>query len=144
MRSITNISMIILLIYSFAFSQTGKIFLEISGFKNNKGLVRIVLFNQSKGFPSEYKYGLVSKSQPVDTSFISVTFDSISYGAYAVSVLHDENKNGEMDTNILGIPREGYGVSNNVNPKMRSPRFDEALFSLKNPIKKLKIILNYR
>jgi uncharacterized protein (DUF2141 family) len=127
-----------------ALSQPGKIFLEISGFKNNQGLVRIVLFDQSKGFPSEYQYGILLKSQPVDSSIIFVTFDSISYGTYAVSVLHDENKNGKMDTNFLGIPKEGYGVSNNVNPGMRAPRFEEALFLLKNPIRKLKIAIHYR
>ncbi len=143
MKLLTNI-FIILLLYSLTYSQTGKVYVEISGFKNNKGLVRIVLFNQSKGFPSEHQYGLLTKSQPIDSSFITVIFDSLTDGEYALSVLHDENKNGKIDTNFLGIPKEGYGVSNNVNPNLRSPRFDEALFSLQNFIKKLKITLYYR
>jgi uncharacterized protein (DUF2141 family) len=144
MKTITNIKIIILLFYSFAFSQTGKISVQIDGFKNNNGLINIILFNQSKGFPSEYKYGLASQSLPIDSSIISITFDSLSYGEYALSVLHDENNNGKMDTNFLGIPKEGYGVSNNIRPKMRPPRFDEALFSLKEPQKIIKIILYYR
>ena len=144
MKSITKIIIITLLFYSYAFPQTGKISVQINGFRNNIGVVRIVLFNQSKGFPSDYQHGLVSKSQAIDTSFISVTFDSLTYGEYALSVLHDENKNGKMDSNFFGIPKEGYGVSNNVNPTMRAPRFNEALFSLNESLKKLKIILHYR
>ena len=31
-----------------------------------------------------------------------------------------------MDSNFLGIPREGYAVSNDVRPKFRAPRFGEA------------------
>jgi uncharacterized protein (DUF2141 family) len=143
MKPIIN-TLIILLLYSLAFSQTGTICAEISGFKNNTGLVRIVLFNQSKGFPSGYQYGLLAKSQPIDSSLITVIFDSLTYGEYAVSVLHDENKNGKIDNNFLGIPREGYGVSNNVNPMLRPPRFTEARFSLQNIIKIVKITLYYR
>ena len=144
MISITKIVMIFLFIYSFTLSQQGKLFIEIKGFKNNQGLVRIVLFDQHKGFPSEYQYGILSKSQPIDSSIIFVTFDSISYGRYAISVLHDENNNGKMDTNFWGIPKEGYGVSNNINPAMRAPRFEEASFILEKSIKKLKISLHYR
>lgn len=144
MKSIIKNHIIILLFSSLVFSQTGKIVVQIIGFKNNKGIARIVLFDQKKGFPSEHIYGLVSKSVFIDSSFITVALDSLFYGEYALSVLHDENNNGKMDTNFLGIPKEGYGVSNNVNPKMHAPRFDDALFSLRKPLKKVEIILHYR
>ncbi len=47
-------------------------------------------------------------------------------GVYAVAVHHDANSNGKLDANFLGIPREGYGVSNDVRPRFRAPRFSEA------------------
>ena len=47
-------------------------------------------------------------------------------GTYAVAVHHDANANGKMDTNFLGIPNEGYGVSNDPRPRFRAPRFEEA------------------
>lgn len=47
-------------------------------------------------------------------------------GTYAVAVFHDANANGRMDSNFLGMPKEGYGVSNDVRPKFRAPRFSEA------------------
>ncbi len=54
-----------------------------------------------------------------------LTFDVVP-GAYAVAVHHDANSNGKVDANFLGIPKEGYGVSNDPRPKFRAPRFGEA------------------
>ncbi len=51
-------------------------------------------------------------------------------GTYAVAVYHDANSNGKLDANFLGIPREGYGVSNDVRPRFRAPRFSEARVSV--------------
>ena len=51
-------------------------------------------------------------------------------GTYAVGVLHDENRNGRIDTGLFGIPTEGYGVSNNPRPRRRAARFGEATFTV--------------
>ena len=139
-----NLPVFILILGSLTYAQSGKIIVEIQEFKNTKGLARIVLFNQSEGFPSEYQFGIKSKSLNLDSTVISAVFDSVDYGEYALSVLHDENKNGKIDTNFIGIPREGYGVSNNINPKLRAPLFDEAMFLLNIPEIKINIILHYR
>ncbi|MFN7191683.1 MAG: DUF2141 domain-containing protein, partial [Rhodospirillales bacterium] len=53
-------------------------------------------------------------------------FTDLRPGTYAVSVSHDLNGNRKTDTNFLGIPREDWGVSNNVRPTLRAPTFDEA------------------
>ena len=45
---------------------------------------------------------------------ITVVFENLKPGKYAVSVLHDANKNKDLDKNKLGIPKEGFGFSNNV------------------------------
>jgi uncharacterized protein (DUF2141 family) len=58
-------------------------------------------------------------------------FNDIPPGVYAVAVFHDENANGKLDKNFLGIPREGYGASNNVRPKMSAPAFKDAAFTVK-------------
>lgn len=58
-----------------------------------------------------------------------LVFRDLPAGDYAVKVMHDENGNGKLDTNMLGMPLEGYGFSN--DPKvMRKPTFDEARFAL--------------
>jgi uncharacterized protein (DUF2141 family) len=58
-----------------------------------------------------------------------LTFD-LEPGTYAVAVHHDANANGKLDTNFLGIPKEGYGVSNDARPKLRAPQFDEAKLTI--------------
>lgn len=58
-----------------------------------------------------------------------LAFEGVAPGRYAVMVIHDENGNGRLDTNLVGMPVEGYGFSN--NPKvMRRPTFEEAAFEL--------------
>ncbi|TDK29111.1 DUF2141 domain-containing protein [Luteimonas terrae] len=58
-----------------------------------------------------------------------VTFDGVPAGRYALMVIHDENGNGTLDTNLVGMPVEGYGFSN--NPRVtRKPTFEEAAFDV--------------
>ena len=56
-----------------------------------------------------------------------VSICDVEAGAYAISIFQDENSNGELDSNFIGIPKEPYGFSNNLK-KMRPPSFEEALF----------------
>lgn len=58
-----------------------------------------------------------------------VRFDDVPAGRYALMVIHDENGNGTLDTNLVGMPVEGYGFSNNPRV-MRKPTFDEAAFDV--------------
>lgn len=59
----------------------------------------------------------------------TVTFDGVPAGRYALMVIHDENGNGTLDTNLVGMPVEGYGFSNNPRV-MRKPTFEEAAFDV--------------
>ncbi len=63
-------------------------------------------------------------------------FTNITTGNYAVSVAHDENTNKKVDTNFVGMPTEAWGVSNNIRPLMRAPRWHEAQFTLATGEKK--------
>jgi uncharacterized protein (DUF2141 family) len=55
----------------------------------------------------------------------------VPHGLHAVSVRHDEHNSGKLEKNLVGIPTEGYGGSNNPEPKLRAPTLDEAKLSLK-------------
>ncbi len=72
---------------------------------------------------------LVNRDISPGASETILSFDVVP-GAYAVAVHHDANSNGKVDANFLGIPREGYGVSNDARPKFRAPRFGEARVAL--------------
>ena len=72
-----------------------------------------------------------------------MSFPGIAPGTYAVSVYHDENSNDKLDTNFLGIPREGVGASNNAHGHMGPPKFDSAKFQWAGAWLNLEITINY-
>jgi uncharacterized protein (DUF2141 family) len=59
---------------------------------------------------------------------IRCDFEDIPTGTYALAVIHDENMNGKLDTNLLGVPKEGYGFSNDVKAVRGAPTFSDASF----------------
>jgi uncharacterized protein (DUF2141 family) len=72
-----------------------------------------------------------------------VTFTDLETGDYAFALFHDENGNNEMDSNMFGVPKEGYRFSTNYKPTMNMPDFDEADFKIEgDTIQKINII-NY-
>lgn len=126
-----------------ASSQSAEITVSIKGVKNNKGNICVLLFNNSKGFPDNPDNALLSKIIPAQTREIIVKLDGITPDTYAVTVLHDENKNFKMDYNWLGIPKEGFGVSNNAKGKFGPPKFEDASFKFTGGNHSLSIQMSY-
>lgn len=65
-----------------------------------------------------------------DSDRLSVEFEGLAPGAYAVSVVYDEDADGELDTGMFRIPSEPIGVSNNVRSKFGPPGWKKAKFDL--------------
>jgi len=63
----------------------------------------------------------------------------IPYGDYGIAALHDENKNGKMDKNLLGMPLEPYGFSNNQRVNFGPPKWEKAKFAVKNSTTEISI-----
>jgi uncharacterized protein (DUF2141 family) len=105
----------------------------------------VVLFQSAEGFPSDTSKAIHQQSVDISSNTLSAetTFRDLPYGTYAVAVLHDENGNGKMDKNFMGIPKEGYGASNNPRKRMGPPGFDEAKFSVTQPAQTIEIRLIY-
>jgi uncharacterized protein (DUF2141 family) len=102
---------------------------EVTGLASSRGVVECVLWAGPDGFPTDTARAQ-AKVQVKGLAGPSArcTFDAVPRGTYAVTMSHDENENGKVDKNFLGIPLERYGFSNNPRPFMRAPRFDEAAF----------------
>jgi uncharacterized protein (DUF2141 family) len=111
-------------------AQTGSIRITVEGVANDRGQIGVLLFKTESGFPGDHTKAYRQQLVPAGNKTYEFRFDGIPYGTYAVSAMHDENMNLKVDTNFVGIPREGNGVSNNVRPAMRAPRFSEAIFEL--------------
>jgi uncharacterized protein (DUF2141 family) len=97
----------------------------IKDIKNINGDILIGLYDSTSHFPRKVDTGKVVK---VTDKEMKITFAGLRPGNYAVSVLHDENQNKDLDTNKLGIPKEGYGFSNNVTGIIGPPSFGKARF----------------
>jgi uncharacterized protein (DUF2141 family) len=93
------------------------------------GNIGCALFTNGKGFPMDGSGAIQKFSQntPTGTEFV---FSNLKSGKYAVSVMNDQNGNRILDKNLLGIPKEEWGVSNDVRPTLRAPKFEEALFEI--------------
>lgn len=113
-------------------SSASTLTVRIVNARNANGVVRIALFQSAEGFPGDASKALRTQPAKIDPQTLTaqVVFSELPQGTYAVIIFHDENGNGKLDKNLVGIPKEGYGASNNPAKKMRPPTFDEAKFSL--------------
>lgn len=102
---------------------------EVVNFDSNKGTAFIALYNTEGSFLEiEYKGGKVA----IKDRKAVLTFKNIPDGIYAISVFHDEDGNGEITTNFLGIPKESYGASNNAKGTFGPPKWENAKFEVGN------------
>lgn len=122
---------------------SGAITVRITGLRSTNGNLSAALFNAKKGFPGKYERAIRKAQIPAAGSEHLVVFGDIPYGTYAVAVQHDENANGKLDANFLGMPKEGVGTSNNPKSKFGPPSFDDASFVLDKKAMELTIHLRY-
>lgn len=61
---------------------------------------------------------------------VTFTTDALAAGTYAAQAMHDLNGNGKLDTNLVGMPREPWGMSNNARGNFGPPGFDDMRFEL--------------
>ena len=104
--------------------------LQVDGFKNAAGAAGIAVWNAARGFPEEIEYAVATTYATIQDGVAMARFDGLEPGTYAITVYHDRNDNRRFDKNWLGIPKEAWGVSNNVRPRLRAPRFDEAMLDV--------------
>ena len=110
----------------------GKLTVIITGFDNDDGNCRYALDNSKSVYEREDTVW-IGKVLPIVKKQVVVVIDSLKYGEYAVRVFHDENKNKIIDTNLLGIPTEDYGYSNNASSWFGPPSWDKAKFIFNKP-----------
>lgn len=130
--SIIPVFSLLVLLISFSintFSQTGEINVTITNLKNTDGYLLIGLYNNAQDFPidgKQYRKEFVK----VHSKTFTYTFKNLPAGDYAIAVCHDENADQKCNHNLLGIPTERYGFSNNVKPKLSAPSFSKVKFNL--------------
>jgi uncharacterized protein (DUF2141 family) len=116
---------------------------SILNLRNNKGHVLVSLFNNSSGFPDKAEKAIRKVQLTINNNAAFTSFTGLPAGSYAVAILHDENDDRKMNTNFFGIPKEGYGFSNNVMGTFGPPSFSRASFTYNNSGASITIIARY-
>jgi uncharacterized protein (DUF2141 family) len=114
----------------------------IDNCKSAKGNVFIALYDSEQAFMKEPK-AVSKKIIPIEQGRATISFSSLAKSEYAFVFFHDENGNGKLDTNMLGIPTEGYGFSNNAKGTFGPPSYTKSKVVLKAGSNKAVVKLNY-
>lgn len=129
---------------AFAQAPCQRIHVDILNIKNSTGSVACALFESPVGFPADYMRQATNiMSLKIRNTSARCDFVGVAAGTYALAIIHDENMNGKLDTNVLGIPSEGYGFSNDATGIMGAPSFSAASFAYNGENLDLEISLKY-
>ncbi|MFK8103856.1 MAG: DUF2141 domain-containing protein [Saprospiraceae bacterium] len=118
----------------------GSLTIKVDNIKSIKGKVWVGIYDSKKNFMDRDK-ALVEGFEVEGLGQIICRIPQLAFGTYAIAVFHDENNNGELDTNFLGIPKEPYGFSVKPKSKWRVPRFREVKFDFNQVGQELQILL---
>ena len=105
----------------------GELAIDVTGIRSDEGLVFLALHQERADISFPDDQGAVAGAWiHAAAGTFSLVFPDLAEGRYAVSVMHDENGDGALDTNLLGMPTEGYGFANDATGIMGPPDFSEA------------------
>ena len=121
----------------------GNLNIEIRELKNQKGQICLAIYSGGRGFPSNDKFSVRAQCVKIKETQQKVTFSDLKAGTYAVSVFHDANQDGKLNSNAFGIPVEGFGFSNNPTVITKPPKFIESAIFVAGSNTNIQIQLQY-
>jgi uncharacterized protein (DUF2141 family) len=142
-KSLYLIALLTPVLFGFHAPPAGGVSIKIKGVEGSKGQLALLIFNGATGFPSDHNKALKQAMVPITGNTVVYTFADLPAGKYAVTVMHDENKNNTLDTNMFGIPEEGIGVSNDALSMFGPPAFNECAFTHNGNATSIEITLDY-
>ncbi len=121
---LSNFKVLFLLLCSFvllSFQKPASLRIEINNLNNNKGQIVLDLQDENKN-------SIKAVFQEIKDKGCVITIKNLSPGKYTFRYFHDENNNKEFDTNFIGMPKEGFGFSNNATGKFGPPKHENTIF----------------
>ncbi|MGA2409887.1 MAG: DUF2141 domain-containing protein [Candidatus Binataceae bacterium] len=131
LRLLTYVFALALLIASASSSRAASgngIRVVVKGLRDNQGRVGCSLFNGPNGFPRDRTKAFRGMWTHKQNNVAVCDFTGVPAGTYAATVLDDSNMNGKMDFNVIGLPKKGYGFSNDAKATLSPPSFSAASF----------------
>ncbi|WP_368565669.1 DUF2141 domain-containing protein [Pseudoxanthomonas sp. UTMC 1351] len=109
-------------------AQAAELTVRIHDIRAQTGVLKVALVDGVPGWDGKAA-PVKADGAPPQGDGATFVFKDLAPGTYAVMISHDENGNGKLDSNFMGMPTEGYGFSNNP-AVMRKPTWEEARFEL--------------
>ena len=139
-----KLTVLLILTFSFHFlfaqeqNTTHALQITVNNLENIKGKLKVCLTDKKEDFLKQCEH---STTVAVTNNTISLEIANIKTGIYSISLFHDENNNGVLDTKgFFGIPSEPYGFSNNPSTTFGPPSFEKCTFLI-NKNKQISIEL---
>jgi uncharacterized protein (DUF2141 family) len=122
----------------------GRLSVEVTGMRGRAGTVRCLVFADAAGFPNDVAKAKGRAVATTSGAQVTCTFTEVPEGRFAISVMHDTNDDGKLDSNAFGIPTEGYGFSRDAKAGLFGPpSFDEAALAPAAALEPLLVHLVY-
>ncbi|WP_462249449.1 DUF2141 domain-containing protein [Ekhidna sp.] len=115
-----------------------ELIVKVENIKDLKGSLKIAVYNHEDHFLSN---AIMSDDKIIDSNEMTFSFKGLVEGIYAISLFHDENDNGKLDSNFIGIPTEPYAFSNNAKGMFGPPSFEDCKFEVKADAREIVISL---
>jgi len=142
--SLLMITSIILLLFQFTIAQpsqnkkSGNLIIVINDLQNDDGAVLLALCDSKEDFERIGDHYLSLKIE-IKEGIAKYTVSELPHGEYAIKLFHDENSDGKLNSNFLGLPSEDYAFSNNATGTFGPPNFADAKFIFDKPEMKISI-----
>ena len=111
---------------------------EIAGIEGAEGLVMVALYDET----NYLKKPLMGRRLKPEGKAVSGTFGDVPPGVYAVIAFHDENGNGKLDKNLVGMPIEKLGFSNNAKGLFGPASFADSKVEVNGSVKSVSLTLD--
>jgi len=115
----------------------------VEGLRSDKGAVLLRLYDGAKGFPMKEARASLGRTVSIEGGVASVEIGGLPPGEYALAVVHDEDGDGKLLANWIGMPKEGVGTSNNPKPRFGPPKWKHAKFSVADQSLRVRIWIRY-
>lgn len=104
--------------------------IQVENIKIPQGQLLLAIYDSHENYDAEKSPKHFMKQLAITTNTTRIKFEDLPAGYYAIKAFHDTNNNNKLDTNLIGLPKEQYGFSNNVTGRLGPPSFEQSRFSI--------------
>lgn len=126
------------------FADRATLHVTVRGIRGEVGALSYLVFDEEGVFPQHRETAVAGGIADIDGKAVEFSVAGLPFGRYAISILHDEDGDLQMKTGLFGIPREGFGFSNDAPLRFGPPKFEDAAILVFEPVHRVTITIRYR